>query len=463
MTVASEVNRAGPYACNGTTVIFPFGFKIYDQSHVKVILIDSVGVETVLILGTDYSVTGVNNDAGGSIVAATAYPAGKTITILLDVPFTQDIDLENQGAYYAEVVERGLDLVTQRLLQLQERLNRAFIAPPNNTQGATMDPAILDQVSGNAAAILTAAALAGDQAALARASAGAAAGSATAASLSADDAEYWAGQAAVFGGTSYTSYLFTATAGQSVFTFGTPLSSTLGMVFINGVSATGGGDDYTLTTAAVTLTVPASAGDIVKVYAFSSFAVANVLTPANNLSELPNKAAARTNLGLGTAATKNIGDVTLMPSGSVIGRAYAEYTATTVYNNIIPPDTTIPQITEGVEILTATYTPKVAGSKLRVTFGGVAQVAGTGNSLMASTFLNGGANAVDTTLDYHYADSDAHRIATCFEISPSGLTPQTLAVRVGTSGGSSFKFNAASASTYGGTMKTTLIVEEIMP
>jgi len=153
----------------------------------------------------------------------------------------------------------------------------------------------------------------------------------------------------------------------------------------------------------------------------------------------------------------------LMPPGSVIGRAYAEYTAATVYNSVIPFDATVPQITEGVEIISTTYTPKIAGSKLRITFGGLAQVAATGQPLAAATFLNGGTDAVNTTVDYHYYDGDAHRIATDFEIATSGLVPQTIAVRVGTHSGGAFKFNGQGGATFGGTMKTTLVVEEIMP
>ena len=68
MTIASEANRSGPYACNGATTRFPFAFKIYDEAHIRVILTDPAGLEANLTLGTHYTVTGVGND--GVAVAA---------------------------------------------------------------------------------------------------------------------------------------------------------------------------------------------------------------------------------------------------------------------------------------------------------------------------------------------------------------------------------------------------------
>jgi hypothetical protein len=468
MTVASEVNRAGPYACNGTTVIFPFGFKIYDQSHVKVILIDSVGVETVLILGTDYSVTGVDNDAGGSIVAATAYPAGKTITILLDVPFTQDIDLENQGAYYAEVVERGFDLVMQRLLQLKERMNRAFTAPPNYTEGATMDPEILGQVSGNASAILAAAEAVSSQVAFATAAAGTATTKASEAAASAATAQS-------FSGVARRVISFTATAGQTVFPLGETLANPAACdVYHEGVKFPLGSDNYTLTSTTLTLTNAAGAGEKVEVFVISSFAVAGALIPANNLSDVANQASARSNLGLGSAAVMAAGAaagnvpvldgnaklvLSEFPSGSIVGRAYAEYAAQTTYSSSIPIDATPPQSNEGTQFLTLAYIPKVSGSKLRINFQGMMSNVSGGFWGQLAAFLNSAPDAFVSQTVYLATGDGSYAVQMVAEVTPSGLTAQTISLRIGCNGGSVF-FNQHGM---GGTQKATLIIEEIAP
>lgn len=96
MTIASEANRSGPYACNGVTTHFPFSFRIYDEAHIRAILTKPDGTETTLVLGTDYTVSGVGLSGGGAIDTAIAYASGYRVTLTLNVPFTQNIDLENQ-------------------------------------------------------------------------------------------------------------------------------------------------------------------------------------------------------------------------------------------------------------------------------------------------------------------------------------------------------------------------------
>jgi len=129
MTIASEANRSGPYVCNGVTTSFPYEFRIYDEAHIRVILTDPQGIETMLSLGTDYTVSGVGQSVGGAIDMAVAHAAGYRVTLILNVPFTQDIDLENQGAYFAETIERAIDLQTQMSLQLKEQVGRAVVLP----------------------------------------------------------------------------------------------------------------------------------------------------------------------------------------------------------------------------------------------------------------------------------------------------------------------------------------------
>jgi hypothetical protein len=80
-----------------------------------------------------------------------------------------------------------------------------------------------------------------------------------------------------------TVYRFTATAGQTTFSGtssnGTILSYLAGglVVSLNGVVLVGGGDDYTATNGvSVVLTSGAAVGDILEVYAFSSFSIASV-------------------------------------------------------------------------------------------------------------------------------------------------------------------------------------------
>ncbi|MGZ2448284.1 hypothetical protein ACVIRO_001038 [Rhizobium ruizarguesonis] len=147
MTISSETNRSGPYPGNGVTTAFEYEFKILEPEHLQVIKTDASGVDTILVLDSDYTVNGVGDDGGGQALVAPAPATGTKITLLLNVPFTQDTDLENQGAYYAETVERAFDLMVMRLQQLKERSARAVTIPP------TYDSATIDQLIANVLAL----------------------------------------------------------------------------------------------------------------------------------------------------------------------------------------------------------------------------------------------------------------------------------------------------------------------
>lgn len=130
MTVPSEASRSGPYHGDNVATVFGFDFKIVDASHIQVIVRDAQGDEHILVLNADYTVSGVGNDEG-SITKTTPLAVGDDLTILRNVPFVQDTDLENQGAYYAETVEDALDLAAMRDQQLKEGLDRAVKMPEN--------------------------------------------------------------------------------------------------------------------------------------------------------------------------------------------------------------------------------------------------------------------------------------------------------------------------------------------
>lgn len=142
MTIASETNRSGPYPGNGVTTAFDYEFKIASAAHVKVIKRNASDVEATLVLDTDYTVSGVGAD-NGTVTLSVAPATGETITLLRSIPFVQELDLENQGPYFAQSVEDALDLAAARDQQLSERIDRAVVIP------ASEDPAQLDGLVAN--------------------------------------------------------------------------------------------------------------------------------------------------------------------------------------------------------------------------------------------------------------------------------------------------------------------------
>jgi hypothetical protein len=117
MTVSTEVNQAA-YTGNGVTTVFPYTFRILNSANLTVTRIDLLENETVLTLGTDYSVTGAGSYNGGSVVLPQALPNGYSLVIERDLPMVQETDLRNQGTFFAEVHEDAFDYLTMIIQQV---------------------------------------------------------------------------------------------------------------------------------------------------------------------------------------------------------------------------------------------------------------------------------------------------------------------------------------------------------
>jgi hypothetical protein len=128
MTVSSSTNRV-QYNTNGTTGPWTVPFYFLEDAHLAVTYTTSAGVETLLTLTTNYSVTGAGDEGGGTVTTVTSYAAGGTITILRSVPATQETDYVETDSFPAESHERALDKLTMIVQQQQEVLDRAIVVP----------------------------------------------------------------------------------------------------------------------------------------------------------------------------------------------------------------------------------------------------------------------------------------------------------------------------------------------
>jgi hypothetical protein len=132
MTIPSTPRRAGPYIGNGATTVFSFSFKTLAAAEITVVRQNVDGTRTTLANPADYSVTlnaNQNTSPGGSITTTTAPAAGTTVTIASNVPFSQEVDIQNQSGFYPDVVELGLDRLAAQSQQLSEITTRSLRAP----------------------------------------------------------------------------------------------------------------------------------------------------------------------------------------------------------------------------------------------------------------------------------------------------------------------------------------------
>lgn len=128
MTVSTVVNHE-QYDGNGTTTVFPYRFRILKDSHMIVTVSDLDGVLSTLVLGTDYTITGVGLVNGGAVVLNTPLANGWQISLDRDLPAVQETDLRNQGRFFAETHEDALDYLTMLIQRLSSLFGLALRKP----------------------------------------------------------------------------------------------------------------------------------------------------------------------------------------------------------------------------------------------------------------------------------------------------------------------------------------------
>ncbi len=140
MTV-SNTNLRNDYEGNGTQTIFAFTFKVLNEVNqetgkdytIKVIITDSVGVETEQTEDVDYTVA-LSEDGTGNITFTTAPLLTESITFLSDIPRTQNTDYINIGTdkFPADSHEGTVDKLTLISQEQDEAISRAVLLPESS-------------------------------------------------------------------------------------------------------------------------------------------------------------------------------------------------------------------------------------------------------------------------------------------------------------------------------------------
>ncbi|MFJ1253428.1 hypothetical protein [Cupriavidus sp. CuC1] len=135
MTINSATRKAGPFLGDGATTGFPFAFKVFAKGDVQVTLTNTSGVESTLVLDSDYSVA-INADQtvspGGSITypkAGSPMAAGYKLTVTGALQNLQPTSLPNNGPWYPKTVEDAFDRAVILIQQLGEKVGRAVQFP----------------------------------------------------------------------------------------------------------------------------------------------------------------------------------------------------------------------------------------------------------------------------------------------------------------------------------------------
>lgn len=145
------------------------------------------------------------------------------------------------------------------------------------------------------------------------------------------------------------------------------------------------------------------------------------------------------------------------PARVLVQRAYAEYTQHTSITAVIPADDTVPQITEGTQLLQVSITPKSASNRIRIRFH--APVFLNNGAVAAALFRNGTTNAIATGAINVFGNISSLYLE--YEDTPGSTDEQTYSIRIGPSGGTMYVNGTSLGRFYGGTLRAMLVAEEI--
>lgn len=200
-------------------------------------------------------------------------------------------------------------------------------------------------------------------------------------------------------------------------------------------------------------TITAAACSVLGRSANSSGAVADIAASADG--QFLRRASGA--LGFGAIAA---GD---LPAGTIVDRVFASYaTNANVGTVAIPWDDTIPQNTEGTEILTATITPKTTTNRLRIRFRGQFYVVGNSRTPGVAIFQDSTAGALFASLLFQgWGTPMLGNGGIEWEFVPGSTSSTTIKIRVGVADTTGLYLNGVDTGrSYGGVSAATLIVEE---
>ncbi len=149
MAISSSTRKAGPFLGNDATTVFPFAFKVFTAADLRVVRTNALGIESDLVLDTDYTValnSNQNNDPGGTVTRTTALPTGERLTITSDVEALQPLVLTNNGGFYPSVINDAFDKITIIAQQLIEQVGRSLKLPISSSASPTLPDPVANQL-----------------------------------------------------------------------------------------------------------------------------------------------------------------------------------------------------------------------------------------------------------------------------------------------------------------------------
>jgi hypothetical protein len=126
MTVNTTKITSGPYVGNDVAETFSYTFKVDDKDQLSVYETNDIGIQTLLVVDTNYTVSGVGNDGGGIVTRIPGpLPTGYEWFIRSDFKETQLTAFSSQGPFFPDLHENAMDKLTLLIQQLLDEKSRS--------------------------------------------------------------------------------------------------------------------------------------------------------------------------------------------------------------------------------------------------------------------------------------------------------------------------------------------------
>ena len=164
MALSSTVNR-NTYQGNGAVAAYSYTFRIDNQAHIRVVVIDrdptraTYNLPQVLTLTTHFTVSGVAKSAGGEVTLVNGafdwidggfLKDDYDIIIRRVVPLKQQTNIRNAGtSFFPDVHEFAYDYGVMIGQQQQDELDRC-VKLPEDILSSTFDPVLPEDIADHA-------------------------------------------------------------------------------------------------------------------------------------------------------------------------------------------------------------------------------------------------------------------------------------------------------------------------
>ena len=443
MSVQNETNRVQYWGNGSTTTAYPVPFYFFESGDLRVVVTDAAGNDAELEEGGGYSVAGAGNENGGSVWTVSAVPATSRVTIYREVSAVQTTVYEENGEFPARTHERALDRQTMLNQQSARAFDRSLKVRESDGPKAAMTT-VGNSVIGFGADLQPR-------------------------TFTPPQLAVWLNLTQQVFGEGTKTWLTDSDRAAAVPDFlgqvGVQVSDST--IWVSSGTSAG---SWTNPTSGIPDGGIATAKLANGVLSADSTGRAKMADSFISLAKLGEGIFTADSTGRGKFASGFVDSGlcasglwnSLAPTGAVLQSVTVPLTGASDFSGIIPNDNTIPQQSEGSEILTATITPSTTSSKIRVSYL-VHLAISAGGTIATALFRDSIVNAIFANMVWHYDNRVMTPVNSSYLDSPATTSAVTYKVRVGVASGSftGYYNQLSTGQKFLGTTISHLLLEEI--